>query len=78
MIRIRSDVDVMQLLKLHGFSSYRIARENVFGSSTLTRFRKRGRPSMGELERLCNICNCQPGDIIEHVPEIEHEQSPGK
>lgn len=69
MICIRHDVDVMALLRDRGLSSYAIAQRRIFGSSTLTKFRQHGRPSMGELERLCAILECQPGDLIEYRPD---------
>lgn len=74
MIRIKQDINVMDLLKARGYSSYRIAQDKLFGSATLTRFRQCGRPSMGELDKLCKLLDCQPGDLIEHIND---DQTPG-
>ena len=69
MIRVKPGVNIVELLKNAGYSSYRIANEKLFGQATLTKFRRNGLPSWNELDKLCDLLNCQPWDLIEYVKE---------
>ena len=66
---IRAKLDIMDALKRAGFTSYVLQRDHIFGSSRMTRFRRGDPPSIGELDKLCNMLNCQPGDIIEYIDD---------
>lgn len=74
MIRYKADADILDMLKTAGFSTYRIAKENVFGQSTLQKFRIGKLPSWNELDKLCSILNCQPFDLIEYIHD---DKAPG-
>lgn len=59
-------VDVIQKLKDAGYSTYRIMKDRLLTQTTMTQIRH-GKPiSFENLERLCKLLNCQPGDIIEY------------
>lgn len=68
MIRVKPEVDVMDMLRKAGYSSYRIAQDRIMGQSTLTKLRRHGLPSWGELDTICTLCQCFPWDIIEYIP----------
>lgn len=62
-------LDILKALKDHGFSTYRLRKEKIFGESTISQFRS-GEIVYGKtLEKLCSILECQPGDIIEFKEE---------
>lgn len=69
-IILRPDIDVNQMLKDKGYSSYyfQTAKERtgqyVLGQSTLTRLRRHQRPSWGELERICSLLQVYPSDLL--------------
>jgi len=66
--------DIMQLLAQHGWSSYRIRKERVISEGTMSRLRK-GQPVTTEtLDVICRLCQCQPGDLIRWVPDLQKEQ----
>ena len=69
MIRIKPGINIMDMLKSAGYSSYRIAQDGIFGSATMTRFRQCGRPSIGELDKLCRLLCKQPGELIEYIDD---------
>ena len=75
MIRIKPNVDLLEMLKGHGYTTYRIARESIFGSATMQKFRKHGLPSWNELDKLCIMLHCKPWDIIEYIPGSCQDQS---
>ena len=60
------------LFKEKGYSTYRIRKENVIGQATLTAMKNHsGGIDARSIERLCKVLNCQPGDIMEYVPDDE-------
>ena len=71
---IRAKIDIMDALKRAGFSSYVLQRGKMFGSSRMTRWRRGDPPSIGELDKLCDMLQCQPGDLIEYIKDT----SPGE
>jgi putative transcriptional regulator len=75
---IRYRLDVLEALKTAGWSTYRLGSkgEKVIGERTIQVLRE-GRPVSFEiLARLCLLLHCQPGDILEYVPD-EDERQPG-
>ena len=69
MIRVKPGVNIMEMLKQSGYTSYRVQVEKIFGSATVTKFRRGGLPSWNELDKLCNLIHCTPMDIIEFIPD---------
>lgn len=63
---IRYKVDVIDMLKNTGYSTYRIRKEKILWESSLQRIRT-GHVSIQDVDRLCGLLHCQPGDIVEYV-----------
>ena len=58
------------LLKEKGFSTCRIRKERLLSQGTLTNLRNdRGGLDAKTLNRLCKVLDCQPGDLMEYVPD---------
>ena len=66
---LRYKIDVLAALKEKGFSTYRIRKEKLFGEATLQKLRNNQTVSWENMESLCRLLNCQPGDLIEYVEE---------
>lgn len=67
---LRYKIDVLQELKRAGYSTYRVRAEKVLSEGTMQRLRTKSTAiSVESLGILCNILQCQPGDILEWVPE---------
>lgn len=59
-----------ELLKSRGVSSYKIRQENIVSQAALSKMKNgEGNIDTRTLERICAYFNCQPGDIMEYVPE---------
>ena len=59
--------DIVQALKDKGYNTNRIRKEKILSESTMTKLR-RGEPvSWENIETICKLLECQPGDIIEYV-----------
>lgn len=63
-------IDVISALKSAGYSTYRIRKEKLFGEATLQKFRQGELVSWENISTLCKLLCCQPGDILEYVPDI--------
>ena len=61
---IRPGVDIVGSLKSAGYSTYRLQHEKLIGQSTLTKFRRGGLPSWGELAKLCSLLHVSPVALI--------------
>lgn len=60
------------LLKEKGYSTYRVRQEKLISQGSLTAIRNgTGGLEHKTIERLCQVLDCQPGDLMEYVPEEE-------
>lgn len=64
-------MDVLSALKDAGYSSYRIRKEKLLGEATLQKIRSKGLVSWENITTICQLLNCQPGDIVEYVEALE-------
>ena len=60
-------LDVISALKDAGYNTNRIRKEKIMGESMLQKIRCGQMVSWATLETICDLLNCQPGDIIEFV-----------
>jgi putative transcriptional regulator len=65
----KKDLNILDALKEKGFNTNRIRNESLFSQSTLQKFRRKEGVSWDNLEKLCQLLECQPGDLIEYVEE---------
>lgn len=68
---IRYKVDVLGTLREHGYSQNKIREEKLIGQATLTQLRHGELVSWKTIETICRLLQCQPGDIVEYVPDKE-------
>lgn len=66
---LKYTIDILSELKSRGYTTYRIRKEKLFSESTLQKFRKGTVVSADNINTLCKYLNCQPGDILEYVPD---------
>ncbi|MFV0413106.1 MAG: helix-turn-helix domain-containing protein [Oscillospiraceae bacterium] len=59
----------LDLLKSKGYTTYIIRQDNLLPQSTLTKMVNNGYISTATIDKLCNLLDCQPGDLIEYVPD---------
>jgi putative transcriptional regulator len=63
--------DVLQSLKDHGYNTNRLRKERLLAEGVIQSLREGRAISFANLEKLCEMLNCQPGDIIEYVEKKE-------
>lgn len=66
---LRYKMDVLEALKASGYNTTRIRREGLFSQSTLQKLRTGGQLSWSNIEMICKLLDCQPGDLLEYTPE---------
>lgn len=60
-------IDVLDTLKESGYNSTRILKENLISQSAVQRLRKNEMIGIKTLEKLCELLDMQPGNIIKYV-----------
>lgn len=66
--RIKPGVNVIDMLKSAGYSTYRIRKEKIIGERALQKFRGGDElPSWNELDIICGLLHVEPWNIVERV-----------
>ena len=74
--KVISYVKLVKKLKENNISQYKLKQEKILGSATITKIFKNNGLN-GEsidirvVDKLCKLLDCQPGDILECVEDIE-------
>ena len=66
---IQYKIDVLAALKEKGFTTYRIRKVKLLSESTVQKLRSRSPIAWENLETLCELLHCQPGDLVEYLPD---------
>lgn len=70
---LKYKVDVLNALKEKGYNTTVIRAKGLLSQSTLQKFRNGQGVSWENLETLCGLLECQPGDLIEYVEDADAE-----
>lgn len=62
-------IDVITALKDAGYNTNRIRKEKLLAESTLQSFRIGRLVSWKNMERICALLDCQPGDILSYISD---------
>lgn len=66
--------NILSALKEKGFTTTRLRREKVLAESTIQKLRE-GKPiSWANIDQICRLLNCQPGDFLVYVPDDKQEE----
>ena len=68
---LKFKVDVLASLKEKGYTTYRIRQEKILSESTVQKLRAGVGVSWDNLETICELLECQPGDLIEFVAGVK-------
>jgi Predicted transcriptional regulator len=62
------------LLEARHMSIYKLKADKVIGTATLDKIRKgNGHIDTRSIENLCAYLSCQPGDLMEYVPDENNQ-----
>lgn len=65
--------DVLESLKAAGYTTYKLRKEKLMGEATLQQLREGRLVSWANIDTICSLLRCQPGDILEHKEESSAE-----
>ena len=66
---LKYKIDVLATLKERGYNTNKIRKEKIMGEAMLQKIRNSEMVSWSVLEKLCDLLDCQPADLIEYVIE---------
>lgn len=66
-------IDILQNLKNAGYNTTRLRKEKLLNESAIQYLRENKIIGIKPLECICKLLNCQPGDILEYIPDPEIE-----
>lgn len=62
-------IDVVAALKDKGYTSYKIRHEKLLSESTIQKLRSGKGVSWENIETLCRLLDCQPGDLLHYTAD---------
>lgn len=72
---LKYKIDILAALKDKGYSSYRLANEKIMGNGSIQKLRNGEVLGADGIATLCKLLECQPGDILEYVPDNTSENN---
>nr|DAE48079.1 MAG TPA: Cro/C1-type HTH DNA-binding domain protein [Caudoviricetes sp.] len=65
--------DIFKLLKDRGYNQTRIQREKLLPAQTAQNIKAGKSITLDTLNKICVMCKCQPGDLVEVIPSDEEK-----
>ena len=62
-------IDVLKELKEKGYNTSRLRKEKLMGEATIQKIRENQLVSWANLDTICNLLECDVGDVVEHQKE---------
>jgi len=70
---LKYKVDVLHALKDAGYSTYAIRQKGLLSQSTVYKLKNGQSVGWDNIETICRLLKCQPGDFMEYIPDSEEE-----
>lgn len=68
---LKYKINVLETLKESGYNTTRLRKEQIVGESAIQSLRKGEMVGIKTLEKICDILDMQPGNIIKYVEDTE-------
>ena len=67
---------LLKLLEENNMTSYTITKKHkIVGQATWKKIHEGGHVDTRTIEAFCKLLNCQPGDLIEYIPDEDNTVS---
>lgn len=66
---LRYRIDILEELKEKGYTTYKLRKDKLIGEAQIQKIRCGELASKETLNIICKLLDCQPGDILEYVPD---------
>ena len=64
-------IDVLNAIKEKGYTTYKLRKQKILGEATVQKLRGNELVSWANIAVICRLLECQPGDLLEYVPDDE-------
>jgi len=64
-------INVLQALKEKGYNTNRLRKEKLIAEASIQSLRENKPISWANIEKLCSLLNCKPGDLLDYIPDDE-------
>ena len=62
-------IDVLKELKEKGYNTSRLRKDKLMGEATIQKIRENQLVSWANLDTICELLECDVGDVVEHKKE---------
>lgn len=62
---------LIAIMQERGVTSYTVKNQKIIGQATYKKIIQGGDIDTRSIDRLCRYFGCQPGDILEYIPDDE-------
>ena len=66
---IQYKIDILSALKDAGYNTNRLRKERLLSEGVIQSLRESKYVSLQNISKICELLNCQPGDLMEYVKE---------
>lgn len=66
---VQYKVNILTALKEAGYNTNRLRKEKLLSEGVIQSLRENRYVTLQNISKICQLLNCQPGDILEYVPE---------
>lgn len=63
-------INILQALKEKGYNTSRLRKEKLIAEASIQSLRENKPISWANIEKLCALLDCKPGDILDYVSDI--------
>jgi DNA-binding Xre family transcriptional regulator len=70
---LKYKIDILKSLKAAGYTTSRLREEKLLSESTMQKIRRGEVVGIIAIERICELLNLQPGDVLEHVANLKND-----
>ena len=64
-------IDVLDALRNKGYNTNRLRKEKLLSESVIQGLRENRYITLTNISTICALLECQPGDLLEYVPDPE-------
>lgn len=66
---IKYKIDILSKLKELGYTTYQLKKDSILNANTIQHLREDKLIGLKNLDIICRLLECQPGDLIEYIPD---------
>jgi len=68
-------IDILSALKAAGYNTNRLRKEQLLSEGVIQSLRQGKHIALHNIDRICQLLNCQPGDLLKYIPDSDAEST---